>query len=39
MTQDDGTGCLPLAVAQDLFEKQRRLTGVGIRLHDVSQAG
>lgn len=38
-TQDDGTVFLPLSVAQTLFEKRGRLTGVGIRLKDMSQAG
>jgi len=37
-TQDDGTFFLPLAVSQGLFEKRDRLTGVGIRLKDMSQA-
>ena len=38
-TQDDGTIFLPLEVAQDLFGRRDRLTGVGLRLHDVTQAG
>lgn len=38
-TQDDGTIFLPLEVCQDLFEKRDRLTGIGIRLEDMSQAG
>ena len=36
-TQDDGTIFLPLLVGQDLFEKRGRLTGIGIRLEDMSQ--
>jgi putative ABC transport system permease protein len=36
-TQDDGTVFLPLLVGQDLFEKRGRLTGIGIRLEDMSQ--
>ncbi|MCY3735432.1 MAG: ABC transporter permease [Gemmatimonadaceae bacterium] len=38
-TQDDGTVFLPLEVSQDLFERRDRLTGIGIRLHDMSDAG
>jgi putative ABC transport system permease protein len=38
-TQDDGTIFLPLETSQDLFEKRDRLTGIGIRLEDMSQAG
>lgn len=38
-TQDDGTIFLPLEVCQDLFEKRDRLTGIGIRLEDMSLAG
>ena len=37
-TQDDGTVFLPLAVAQDVFEKPDRLTGIGLRLDDVGSA-
>jgi ABC-type lipoprotein release transport system permease subunit len=35
-TQDDGTVFLPLLVGQDLFEKRGLLTGIGIRLEDMS---
>jgi putative ABC transport system permease protein len=38
-TQDDGTIFLPLEVAQEIFEKRDLLTGIGIRLHDIDQAG
>lgn len=38
-TQDDGIVFMPLAVGQGIFEKRDRLTGVGIRLKDMSQAG
>jgi len=37
-TQDDGTIFLPLTVGQTLFEKRDRLTGIGIRLHDMTEA-
>lgn len=37
-SQDDGTIFLPLSTAQSLFERRDRLTGIGIRLHDVSGA-
>jgi putative ABC transport system permease protein len=37
-TQDDGTVFLPLHVAQTLFERRDRLTGIGLRLHDLEQA-
>ncbi|MCZ6597934.1 MAG: ABC transporter permease [Planctomycetota bacterium] len=37
-TQDDGTIFLPLVVAQDLFERRDRLTGIGLRLHDMTKA-
>ncbi len=37
-TQDDGTVFLPLAVAQDVFEKPDRLTGIGLRLDDLGEA-
>lgn len=38
-TQDDGTVFLPLSTSQSLFERRDRLTGIGIRLHDVEAAG
>ncbi len=38
-TQDDGTVFLPLATAQDLFERRDRLTGIGLQLHDIGAAG
>lgn len=38
-TQDDGTLFLPLAEAQQLFEKRDRVTGIGLRLLDLEQAG
>jgi putative ABC transport system permease protein len=38
-TQDDGTIFLPLEVGQALFDRRDRLTGVGVRLHDIAQAG
>ena len=38
-TQDDGTVFLPLEVNQDLFERRDRLTGIGVRLHDMGDAG
>ncbi len=38
-TQDDGTVFLPLGLAQNLFGKRDRLTGIGIRLEDISTAG
>ena len=37
-TQDDGTIFLPLATAQQLFDKRDRLTGVGVRLTDMNRA-
>jgi len=37
-TQDDGTIFLPLEVCQSLFERRDRLTGIGIRLTDMSLA-
>jgi len=37
-TQDDGTIFLPLVVAQTLFERRDRLTGVGLLLHDMNRA-
>jgi putative ABC transport system permease protein len=38
-TQDDGTIFLPLTLGQVLFERRDRLTGVGIRLQDMNEAG
>ena len=38
-TQDDGTIFLPLEVSQALFERRNRLTGIGLRLHEMSAAG
>ena len=38
-TQYDGTVFLPLLTAQQLFGKRDRLTGVGVRLKDMSRAG
>ena len=38
-TQDDGTVFLPLGRAQEVFEKRGRVTGIGLRLHDLSTAG
>lgn len=37
-TQDDGTIFLPLEVAQTVFERRDRLTGIGLRLHDIGSA-
>ena len=37
-TQDDGTIFLPLEVAQELFEKRDRLTGIGLQLRDIGEA-
>lgn len=37
-TQDDGTIFLPLQVCQSFFEKRDRLTGIGIRLKDMTRA-
>lgn len=37
-TQYDGTTFLPLATAQQLFDKRDRLTGIGVRLTDMSRA-
>lgn len=37
-TQDDGTVFLPLATAQDLFERRDRLTGIGLQLRDLAEA-
>ncbi len=36
-TQYDGTVFLPLATAQQLFDKRDRLTGVGVRLTDMNR--
>ena len=36
-SQDDGTIFLPLAVAQKLFDRKDKLTGLGIRVKDLSQ--
>ena len=38
-TQDDATLFLPLQHAQELFEKRDRVTGIGLRLHDLETAG
>jgi putative ABC transport system permease protein len=38
-TQDDGTLFLPLLRAQEVFERRDRVTGIGLRLHDLEQAG
>ncbi len=35
-SQDDGTIFLPLAVAQKLFDRKDKLTGLGIRVKDLS---
>lgn len=37
-TQDDGTIFLPLTGAQEVFEKRDRITGLGLRLHDLETA-
>lgn len=37
-TQYDGTVFLPLLTAQRIFDKRDRLTGVGVRLKDMSRA-
>lgn len=37
-TQDDGTVFLPLETAQSYFDRRDQLTGIGIRLKDISQA-
>lgn len=37
-TQYDGTVFLPLLTAQRLFDKRDRLTGIGVRLKDMSRA-
>ncbi len=36
-TQDDGTIFVPLGVAQRLFDKKEKLTGVGVKLKDISR--
>ena len=38
-TQDDGSIFMPLSVCQDLFERGDFLTGIGIRVKDLSVAG
>ena len=38
-SQDDGMIFLPLAYAQKLFDRQGKLTGVGVRLTDMTQLG
>lgn len=38
-SQDDGMIFLPLAFAQKLFERQGKLTGIGVRLTDVTRMG
>lgn len=38
-TQDDGTVFLPLQICQQFFERRDHLTGIGIRLKDMSRAG
>ncbi len=37
-TQDDGTIFLPLELAQTVFERRDRLTGIGLRLRDLAEA-
>ncbi len=36
-TQDDGTIFVPLGVAQHLFDKKEKLTGIGVKLKDLSR--
>ena len=36
-TQDDGTIFVPLGVAQRLFDKKEKLTGIGVKLKDLSR--
>lgn len=36
-TQDDGTIFVPLGVAQRLFDKKEKLTGIGVKLKDISR--
>ncbi len=38
-TQDDGTIFVPLGVAQRLFDKKEKLTGIGVKLKDLSKLG
>jgi putative ABC transport system permease protein len=38
-SQDDGMIFLPLAFSQKLFERQGKLTGIGVRLKDVTRMG
>jgi putative ABC transport system permease protein len=38
-SQDDGMVFLPLAFAQKLFDRQEKLTGIGVRLTDLSKMG
>jgi len=38
-SQDDGMIFLPLAFAQKLFERQGKLTGIGVRLNDITRMG
>ena len=38
-SQDDGMIFLPLAYAQKLFERQGKLTGIGVRLTDLTKMG
>ena len=36
-TQDDGTIFVPLGVAQRLFDKKEKITGIGVKLKDLSR--
>ncbi len=36
-TQDDGTIFVPLGIAQRLFDKKEKLTGIGVKLKDLSR--
>ena len=38
-SQDDGMIFLPLPYAQKMFERQGKLTGVGVKLNDVTKMG
>jgi len=38
-SQDDGMVYLPLAFSQQLFDRQGKLTGVGVRLNDLNRIG
>jgi len=38
-SQDDGMIFLPLAFSQQLFDRQGKLTGVGVRLNDLTRIG